>query len=250
MFKRILGFFQGCIYALLKLEPDSIALPRLEAKIEEIKAKRNNALTKLATLTVAVKRKKEELEPKVEEKKALIKQMIANGDMDAAGDETEELERLEAEYKEAFDTFTSSKETLEAEAESSNAEIQNLQKQLISIRDQSKRVAAEKELNDLKKAASGSSFSTSDVAADLNRMKDRLQTADDKNKAERMVMDLNTQETKQKNATTAAAAKAAKQLRLARFAASEGITLPTEKEVTRAPIGTAEEPNPKGVETA
>lgn len=236
---RLFGFFQGLFYSALKrVESDEISISRMEAKLEKAQYNRKQAMTSMATLTVAFERKKNEMEPKVQELEALITQLINNGEMEAAATKTHEFKEVEAQYLSALENFERSEKDLKIQFEQSKLDIEETKNQLRAIKDLSKRVKAESQLNAVRAAASGEGWESADLGADIARIKDRLQEKDDKNKAGRMVLDMGTEGKVEKLQKTKAEKTALDQIELAKFASKRGLKIPTQREgVTHIPVG-------------
>ena len=240
--KRFLRIFEGIGFALLKFEPDSVKIPRIEAEIAEKEAHANQALEQFGSLIAADENEAAKLAPKVQQLEAQIQQLLGAGQEEAAQSLVEKFDDLDSEFKAVSERLNSNKTALRVEYEQTQRDIEKLRKILRTIKDGSKRVAAEEKLNDLRKAASGKRFETAGLTDDLSEMQERIEDRSNKVRGTRMVLDLGTEKSASDLAADKAIDKAGKQARLARVASQRNIQLKSvEKSGTMAPLGATPE---------
>lgn len=240
VFRKIIRVFEGIGYLFLKMEPDSVKLPRIEAEIAEKEAHAIQALEQFGALIAADERAVAAKKPAYEQMEAQIQQLLASGNEAAAEGLMPKFDDLETEYKEISARLESNRAALKVEYEQTQRDIEKLRKLLSNIKEGAKRAAAEEKLNELRKAASGQRFEAAGLTDDLASMQEKINERRDKVRGTRMVLDLATEKSAAELANDKAAEKADNQARLARFATNRGMQLKSvEKVGAAAPLGSA-----------
>lgn len=240
MFKSIIRFVQGFGYFLLGKEPDEIKLARAEAEIRQQEAQTMQALEESGSLIATYEREVITLEPQVQEMESNIRALLAAGREDLASELASEFEELETRYLIAKDTLKNSKEDLKVRHEEAEIAMNKLATRFKNIKDNRKRAKIDERLNSLRKATSSKRFDTSGLQEDLIQLDERTKEKLDRNAGTRMVLDLGTEKAKAAVEKEQAIKAATGKSKLARFAATRGITLPAEKIGTPPLLGTEE----------
>lgn len=246
LIKAIVSTFEGIGYALLRLVPDSLLIPRIEAQVAKREAEANSALEDLGTLVARFERETKELKPLVEQKEGEIKVLLESGKQEAAASIIEEFETLETEYNEKKQAYEAGRADLEVRYKEANIHIEKLQKRLKAIKNNSARSKAEAKLNDLRKAVSAKRFDVGGLTDDLNLIEERIKERGDKVRGTSMVLDMETSKSASNVKVLEETQAASNQVRLARFAANRNIALATtQREAAPAPLGAATEEKAK-----
>lgn len=224
----------GIALMFLRMVPDSILIPRIEAQMARKEEAANRALEQLAMYVKRSERELGELRPAFEIKEAEIQNLISKGLTDAAAEMMEEFDALEAEYKAKVQEFESGKADFEVSYAEAQMAIQDMQKQLKAIKSDSARAQATEHLNELRKSVSGTRFEAGGLVDDLNLIKDRNRDRIDRSAGTKMMLDKQTGRTREKVETNKAVQKANNEARLSRFAAQRNISVPNSTPATPA----------------
>ena len=221
---------------LLRMVPDSILIPRIEAQMMRKEEAANRALEDLATFVKRSERELGELQKRYEQEEMEIQALVAKGLTAAAGERMEAFEILEAEYQTKKDEFESGKLDFETSYEEAKLAISEMQKKLKAIKSDSARARATAHLNELRKSVSSTRFDSGGLVDDLNLINERNRDRLDRAAGTKMMLDKETGKTKERVAETKAVKAATNEARLARFAAKRNIAIANE------PTGAAEGP--------
>jgi phage shock protein A len=221
---------------LLRMVPDSILIPRIEAQMMRKEETANRALEDLATFVKRSERELSELQRRFEQEEMEIQALVAKGLTAAAGERMEAFETMEAEYQAKKDEFESGKLDFETSYEEAKLAISEMQKKLKAIKNDSARARATAHLNELRKSVSSTRFESGGLVDDLNLINERNRDRLDRAAGTKMMLDKETGKTKERVEETKAVKAATNEARLARFAAKRNIALPGQTEAKPAPI--------------
>jgi phage shock protein A len=221
---------------LLRMVPDSILIPRIEAQMMRKEEAANRALEDLATFVKRSERELTALRKDFEQQEMEIQALIAKGLNDAAAERMETFETLEAEYEAKKEEFESGKADFEASYEEAKLAIADMQKKLKAIKSDSARAQATAHLNELRKSASSTRLESGGLVDDINLATERNRDRIDRAAGTKMMLDKETGKTKERVEKTQAERSATNEGRLARFAARRNIALPGQAAAKPAPI--------------
>lgn len=210
---------------LLRMVPDSILIPRIEAQMMRREEAANRALEALATFVKRSERELGVLKKDFEQKETEIQALVAKGLNDAAAERMETFEILEEDYQAKVEEYESGKADFESSYEEAQIAIEQMRKNLKAIKNDSARAQATEQLNHMRKAVSGTRFEAGGLVDDINLIKERNQGRLDSAAGTRMMLDRATGKTAERVQETKAVRAATDEAKLARFAAKRNLAI-------------------------
>jgi len=210
---------------LLRMVPDSILIPRIEAQMMRKEETANQALEALATFVKRSERELTGLKKSYEQAETEIQALVTKGLNDAAAERMEEFEILENDYKAKVEEYESGKADFESSYGEAQLAIVEMKKKLAAIKNDSARAHATGQLNDMRKAVSGTRFEAGGLNDDVNLINERNQDRLDRAAGTKMMLDKSTGKTKERVAETKAVRAATGEAKLARFAAKRNLAV-------------------------
>lgn len=224
--RMIKNTVDGISLMLLRMVPDSILIPRIEAQMMRKEEAANRALEDLATFVKRSERELGVLKKNYEQEEAEIQALVAKGLNEAAAERMETFDELEAEYQAKVEEYESGKADFEASYEEAQQAIKDMQKKLKAIKSDSARAKATEHLNDLRKSVSNTRFEAGGLVDDINLINERNSDRLDRAAGTKMMLDKNTGKTKERVEQTKAVKAATNEAKLAKFAAKRGLAVP------------------------
>lgn len=210
---------------LLRMVPDSILIPRIEAQMMRKEEAANRALEALATFVKRSERELASLKKGFEQAEAEIQALVAKGLNNAAAERMEEFEILENDYHAKVEEYESGKADFESSYDEAQLAIDGMRKKLKAIKNDSARVHATEQLNDMRKAVSGTRFEAGGLNDDISLINERNQGRLDSAAGTKMMLNKGVGKTEERVAEAKAVRSATGEAKLARFAAKRNLAI-------------------------